>query len=55
MRSVERAKAILMRNRKLSEGDAYHYLRSQAMERRVTIGALANAIVDSQDLLGKIE
>lgn len=53
MRSVERAKSILMRSRELSEEEAYHYLRSQAMERRVTIGALANAIVDSQDLLGK--
>lgn len=53
MRSVERAKAILMRSRKVSEEEAYHYLRCQAMERRVTIGALANAIVDSQDLLGK--
>ena len=53
MRSVERAKAILMRTRKVSEEEAYHYLRCQAMERRVTIGALANAIVDSQDLLGK--
>ncbi len=52
MRSVERAKAILMRSRKLSEEEAYHYLRGQAMERRVTIGALANAIVDSHDLLG---
>ena len=29
-----------------------HYLRRQAMERRVTIGSLANAVVDSQDLLG---
>jgi len=52
MRSVEQAKAILMRSRSLSEEEAYHYLRCQAMERRVTIGILANAIVDSQDLLG---
>jgi AmiR/NasT family two-component response regulator len=52
MRSVERAKAILMQTRSVSEEEAYHYLRRQAMERRVTIGSLANAIVDSQDLLG---
>ncbi len=52
MRSVERAKAILMQTRKISEEEAYHYLRRQAMERRVTIGVLANVIVDSQDLLG---
>jgi len=52
MRSVERAKAILMQTRKISEEEAYHYLRRQAMERRVTIGVLANVVVDSQDLLG---
>jgi len=52
MRSVERAKAILMQSRSLSEEEAYHYLRCHAMERRVTIGALANVIVDSQELLG---
>jgi len=52
MRSVERAKAILMRTRKIGEEEAYHYLRRQAMERRVTIGVLANVVVDSQDLLG---
>ena len=52
IRSVERAKAILMQTRKISEEEAYHYLRRQAMERRVTIGVLANVVVDSQDLLG---
>lgn len=52
MRSVERAKAILMQSRSISEEEAYHYLRRHAMERRVTIGALANVIVDSQELLG---
>jgi len=52
MRSVERAKSILMQSRSLSEEEAYHYLRCHAMERRVTIGALANVIVDSQELLG---
>jgi len=52
MRSVERAKAILMQSRSISEEEAYHYLRRRAMERRVTIGALANVIVDSQELLG---
>ncbi len=52
MRSVERAKAILMQSRSINEEEAYHYLRRRAMERRVTIGALANVIVDSQELLG---
>lgn len=52
MRSVERAKTILMRTKNLREDEAYKHLRRQAMERRVTIGALATAIVDSQELIG---
>ena len=52
MRSVERAKAILIDTKKLSEQDAYQFLRRTAMERRVSIGALAAMIVDSQELLG---
>lgn len=52
MRSVERAKAILIETKKLSEQDAYHFLRRTAMERRVSIGVLAAMIVDSQELLG---
>lgn len=51
MRSVERAKSVLMRVKNITEEEAYNYLRRQAMERRVTIGAVANAIVDSHDLL----
>jgi len=51
-RSVERAKAILMGARSMAEDQAYHFLRSQAMERRVSVGAIAAAIVDAHDLLG---
>lgn len=51
MRSVERAKSLLMRVKNITEEEAYNHLRRQAMERRVTIGAVANAIVDSHDLL----
>lgn len=51
MRSVERAKSLLIRMRNVTEEEAYNYLRRQAMERRVTIGAVASAIVDSYDLL----
>lgn len=51
MRSVERAKAILMQARSMSEEEAYNFLRCQAMEKRVSIGTLANTIVDSRDLL----
>ncbi len=52
MRSVERAKTILMDARKMAEDEAYRFLRSQAMERRVSVGAIAAAIVDAHNLLG---
>lgn len=51
MRSVERAKSLLIRMKHVTEEEAYNYLRRQAMERRVTIGAVANAIIDSHELL----
>ncbi|MGE0761378.1 MAG: ANTAR domain-containing response regulator [Pirellulaceae bacterium] len=52
MRSVERAKAILMNSRSLREDEAYNFLRRQAMARRVSISAVAAAIVDSHEILG---
>ncbi len=52
MKTIERAKVIMMQSKNLNEEDAYKQLRLQAMRRRVTIGALASSIVDSQDLLG---
>lgn len=51
IRNVERAKAILISSRRLSEEEAYGFLRRKAMERRISIGALASLIVDSEDLL----
>ena len=35
----------------LSEEEAYNFLRKQAMEKRVTIGAVAAAVIDSHELL----
>lgn len=52
MRSVERAKSIIMLRNNVNEEEAYQFLRKQAMTKRVSIGAIANAIVDSQELLG---
>ncbi|GAB5471068.1 MAG: ANTAR domain-containing response regulator [Rhodospirillales bacterium] len=52
MRSVERAKSIVMHSKGLDEEEAYHFLRRQAMARRVSIGEIAKAIIDSQELLG---
>lgn len=51
LRTVERAKAILMDERNLSEAEAYALLRDRAMERRVTVGAVAAAFLDSHELL----
>ena len=52
IRSVERAKTILIETRKLSEQDAYHFLRRTAMQRRMSIGSVAAMIVDSHEMLG---
>ncbi len=51
MRSVEKAKAILMEARGIGEDEAYRALRQTAMERRITLGTIAKAIVDSHELL----
>lgn len=52
MRSVERAKAILMAARNIREDEAYNFMRRQAMDRRVSISAIAATIVDSHEILG---
>lgn len=51
IRSVERAKVMLMSHRKLQENEAYEYLRSQAMERRISIGAMAAMVVDAYKVI----
>lgn len=51
IRSVERAKAVIMARKRIDENEAYHYLRRQAMARRISIGELALAIVDTDELL----
>ena len=51
-RDIERAKQILMISRKINEQEAYDFLRRSAMKRRVSIAALATAVVDSDMLLG---
>ena len=44
-RSVERAKNILMEKRNLDEEEAYHFMRRQAMSHRISVGAVAAAIM----------
>jgi AmiR/NasT family two-component response regulator len=50
-RRVELAKNILMETRKINEPAAYAYLREQAMRRRVSIGAVASVVIDSNSVL----
>jgi AmiR/NasT family two-component response regulator len=50
-RKVEQAKAVLMARRNLDEPKAYAYLREQAMRRRVPVGVIAAAIVESDAVL----
>lgn len=51
IRSVERAKAILMERNQMREDDAYQYLRRQAMDRHATISSVAAAIIDAHEIL----
>ncbi len=51
IRKVERAKAILMKNKNIEEEEAYRYLRTQAMMKRVPIGTIASAIIDAKEML----
>lgn len=52
IRDIERAKTIVMDVRRVGEDEAYAYLRSQAMERRMTVASFASHLVDSHQLLG---
>lgn len=48
-RLIERAKAILMRNRKMSEPDAYGWLRRKAMNSNKKIGNVAAELVKKEE------
>lgn len=50
-RKVEQAKTLLMAKGRLDEPKAYAYLREQAMRRRLPVGVIAAAIVESSELL----
>jgi response regulator NasT len=49
---VERAKGILMKQRGMSEEDAYHALRKLAMTRNQRIGEVAQQVIAMADLIG---
>ncbi len=51
-KSIDRAKGILMKQRKLDEPEAYRLLRKTAMDQKKTIAEIANQIVATAELLG---
>jgi len=51
-KDVERAKGILMKQRGVSEDEAFAMLRSLAMQRGVKLGEAARQVIDIAQLLG---
>jgi AmiR/NasT family two-component response regulator len=51
LRDIEKAKHVIMASRKVGENEAYRIMRDIAMERRTTIAAVAEKLVDSSNLL----
>jgi response regulator NasT len=51
-KDIDRAKGILMKQRGLSEDEAYQLLRKMAMDRNQKLGDLARAVVEAAELLG---
>jgi response regulator NasT len=51
-RDVERAKGLLIQRRRLTEDEAHRALRKMAMDRNLTIGDAARALISALDLLG---
>lgn len=49
LRDIERAKHLIMEDKKINEYNAFNVLRSMAMEHRMTIAALAASLVDSRE------
>jgi two-component system, response regulator / RNA-binding antiterminator len=50
-KAIDRAKAILMKSRGLTEDEAHHLLRRTAMQQSQRMGEIARALVASADLL----
>lgn len=50
IRDIDKAKAILMTMNEISEREAYETIRSQAMNKRTTIEAMATAIIHAGDV-----
>lgn len=51
-KNINRAKAILMKKRKLSEDEAYHFIRKLAMGRKQKVSEVAHDIIALKDIIG---
>jgi AmiR/NasT family two-component response regulator len=51
-RKLNKAKAILMDTRRISEEAAYRVIRDQAMTKRVTTEEIADAVIKANEILG---
>lgn len=51
-RDIERAKGMLMQRRRLTEDEAHRALRKMAMDRNLTLGDAARALISALELLG---
>ena len=49
---IERAKGIVMRQRRLDEEDAYRVMRKTAMDRNIRMADLAKTLIDATEILG---
>ena len=47
---IERAKGIIMNDRKISEKEAYEYMRKLSMDKRLTMIKVANMIIASDEI-----
>ncbi|WP_377811022.1 ANTAR domain-containing protein [Azospirillum sp. A29] len=51
IKKVSKAKSILIEQRRITEEEAYRFIRERAMARRTTIEAVAAAIIDASEML----
>ena len=49
---IERAKGILMKQRALSDDEAFAQMRKLAMNRGMKLAEVADMIIDAHDLIG---
>ena len=50
-KTIDRAKGILMKQRKCSEDEAYHTLRKMAMKQNIQIAEVAKKVISLEELL----